>query len=565
MKQLALLFKDTGDSKKYIIFLSILVFFTFFINTFHAEFPDEYDNIVGGYYINQGMLPYKDFFSHHGPSSYYLASIITLISHRSFITFRILLSFVYFGFIVLTYFILKRRVKTNYSVPYWLFALILGLASTYYWNQMLLADTLSGYLLIPVYGILLLKAFFGEKLKLKDLIVISIFSALTFLTSITYIYAVCIALAFTAFQYFLVDKNKLFTKDTVKFILIFILPYIVFFLYLLVTGSVKVFYQQAILYNKNTYIYNYPRPEGSTTINPLRYAIVITYNFFDSYRALLTQVKDFNFMFPFNITLAVVNLSLIITLIVKKKYNLALFILLTIIFTNPRSNPLNSKETDFQSAVYITLSLFNIPLVIKLITDEVERIKPMAVKLITSALYLILAAYLFFFMFYISNIFFTKVYLKYMGLAPLIYNNPQVAQLTNQLVKPDEYLWVGPLEFKEYLYSHALLPSKYHWFLRAHSVTPSINEEFIANISKNKPVVIIYKRDTSEFGNDPSSINSKLLKILSSDYFQVNDIEGYTSNFNSRDFSLPEHFYFRKDMKDELISRLLNANAIRSQ
>jgi hypothetical protein len=47
--------------------LKILYLFSFFAilfaNTFHEEYPDEYDNIVGGKLIVHGILPYTGFSS----------------------------------------------------------------------------------------------------------------------------------------------------------------------------------------------------------------------------------------------------------------------------------------------------------------------------------------------------------------------------------------------------------------------------------------------------------------------------------------------------------------------
>ena len=36
----------------------VLLFWILYTNTFHEEYPDEFDNILGGYYILHGKLPY---------------------------------------------------------------------------------------------------------------------------------------------------------------------------------------------------------------------------------------------------------------------------------------------------------------------------------------------------------------------------------------------------------------------------------------------------------------------------------------------------------------------------
>ena len=58
-----------------IIGLFIILFCLFLINSVHTSYPDEFENILGGFYINQGRLPYIGFFTHHGPFTYFFASI----------------------------------------------------------------------------------------------------------------------------------------------------------------------------------------------------------------------------------------------------------------------------------------------------------------------------------------------------------------------------------------------------------------------------------------------------------------------------------------------------------
>ncbi len=75
-------------------------------------------------------------------------------------------------------------------------------------------------------------------------------------------------------------------------------------------------------FNEQYYIYNYPRPPDSTHINPVRYAIVIAHDVLTDFFTLAIQIKDFNFNFPYNITLLVGNLALIIFLLSKRNYYL---------------------------------------------------------------------------------------------------------------------------------------------------------------------------------------------------------------------------------------------------
>lgn len=44
----------------------------FLVSAFHEDYPDEYDSILGGKYILEGRIPYKDWFQHHQPGAYVL-------------------------------------------------------------------------------------------------------------------------------------------------------------------------------------------------------------------------------------------------------------------------------------------------------------------------------------------------------------------------------------------------------------------------------------------------------------------------------------------------------------
>jgi 4-amino-4-deoxy-L-arabinose transferase-like glycosyltransferase len=41
--------------------------------------PDEFEHLHAGYCVAQGLLPYRDFFEHHGPATYYLSAILVRV------------------------------------------------------------------------------------------------------------------------------------------------------------------------------------------------------------------------------------------------------------------------------------------------------------------------------------------------------------------------------------------------------------------------------------------------------------------------------------------------------
>src|SRR3990167_6222799 len=96
-----------SKERVYAIFAFIVIWLILLLNSLHESYPDEFDNILGGWLILKGSLPYTGFFSHHGALSYYFASIITLLGGQSFVHFRLLTSFFFLGVFAFTYWIFK--------------------------------------------------------------------------------------------------------------------------------------------------------------------------------------------------------------------------------------------------------------------------------------------------------------------------------------------------------------------------------------------------------------------------------------------------------------------------
>ena len=289
---------------RYQLLILGVILFTFLVNAFHTQFPDEFDNIFGGFLINQGKLPYTGFFTHHNPGAYYFASLITLFTGRSFVQFRIVFALVLSSFYAFSYFFLKERLKEKSLDHFLVYGLIIGLGSTYWWGQMLLSETLVGYMLVPVFLLIIEKAFSKIPFDLKDLVFISVLTFLSLFVSLTYIYLVPVIIGVSLYLYFK-DQKKVAFRHIVNPAAIFALPYVLFLLYLVISGSYKEFYFASVTYNVKYYIYNFPQVAGTYSRNPIRYAVSIARTNINQLFSLLTQVKNFNFSYPLNISLGI--------------------------------------------------------------------------------------------------------------------------------------------------------------------------------------------------------------------------------------------------------------------
>jgi hypothetical protein len=558
-----------SNKRFYLVFLFLfLLYGVFYYNTMHEQYPDEFDNILGGKYILKGILPYTGFFSHHGPVPYFISAVITIFSGVSFVRFRILYSIFLFLYLFGTYYFIAKSVGSVKTYFYLFFIVIIGLSSTYFWGHMLIADNIAAYSFIPAFGLLFLKIIYNQRLSLSDITFISLLTFLGVLSSLTFVYFSFIIYALLCFAVLLQHPIRKITKYHFKIIGILIAPFVVFLLYLLLTGSLREYVNQSILFNQRYYIYNYPRPENSTTFNPLRYAIVISRNFFNNYFELLRQAKDFNFAFPFNITLALANLSVVVYLLSRKKFLLTIVFFLLLTFANVRSSPLTSSEKDYQSAVYFLLSFFSLSFILPALYEELNTTIVYGKKIIFTFVFILLSIYAFFFCINIFYLFKERAYAKYMGSAPLIYDRPIIAPVINSITTPTDYAWVGPLEFEELLYMNAQLPSKYHMMIPVMEKSSQIQNDIVAEYSLHKPVVMYFDKEKYILGKNPEEYVPGFVQFISDNYITLYEYrEGKIKYVSvpaiSSQLDLEKKLYIDKDKKNDIIKKLLQNNLIR--
>ncbi len=555
--------------KHYFAVLFVLVMLAIFlINSVHESYPDEFDNILGGWYILHGRLIYTGFFTHHGPIAYFIAALVEIFSGRSFVRFRLVYAVFLLAYFLWTYLFLNKRVGTIKSRPYLYFIPVIAITATYFWGHMLLADTISGFFLTPVYVLMLLKIFYKENVIKKDFIFISVLTALAWLSSLTYTYLILL-IAFCSLGYYIfyqTDRPK--RKDILHVIGIFLAPYVVFVLYLLVTGSLSDYIYQAIIFNEKYYIYNYPRPVGSTHINPVRYAIVIAHSVLGEFFSLAIQIKSLNFNFPYNITLILANLVLLIYLFIKRNYYFAIFLALFLIYANARSDPLTSQETDYQSAVYMMFSLFNICFVLPKLYKELNETVLLGKRIIFIACFVLMTAYSLFTALYLFNLWMNKAYTKYMGTEPLIYDRPIVAPVINAVVSPGDYMWIGPFAFEDLFFSNGNIPSKYQILIPDMGEAPDIQQQMLADFQAHKPKIIYFDREFYVLGKDPDEYGQFFINFLNSNYITLYNYKNGNTKYVSippvtLQLDLEKKLYIDKDDKQEVIKKLEQANYIK--
>lgn len=554
--------------------ISVIIFSAIFIifltNSLHEEYPDEYDSILGGRYILEGKIPYRDWFQHHQPGAYIVASLILPFSGTSFVRFRLLLALAFFIINIKGYLLLKKRFPDigSFYIP---ILFLIAISGTYFWGQMLLADTLAAYFILPAIALVVLSRMEKRLFTQKDLVLFSIFSFLSWFTSMTYTYLIGGLILYAVYLFYRGQRvqNKSHLSILARSLFIIGIPFVVYFLLIILTGSLDDYYFANITYNQRFYIYNYPRPIGAP-VNPIRYAIIIAHDFFNNFFPLLGGVKDFRFNDPLNTTLALSQGAFFIVLLLTRNYLLILPFSIILIYANARSNPAAIRETDYQASVYILSSIFfgwyGLYLLRKLVDSGTIKY---STKIIASSLFLILVVYWFFTSFFLSLKYLQKFFVKYMGTAPLIYDRPEVAPIINSLTSSDDYVWVGPFEFKELWYLKGKVPSKYHWFLNHAASSPRIMDGMIDDFNAHKPKVIVFNRNYSPWGGDPKTFNYFFTDFLDQNYVRLVDINDSTEDFeykwknpDSQNFNLERDFNINKDNTDEMIGSLLSGGYI---
>lgn len=547
-----------------LIFASLLAILL--TNTVHEEYPDEYDSLSGGRYIMMGRIPYRDWFQHHQPGAYLLGGIIYHFTGQSFVKFRIGLAFAYFTLQLLSFLMIRNRIGKKEGNWFLLFLLISDLAGTYFWAQMLLADSLSTYFLVPPFALVLLRVLKKQAVQLPDIVIISIYTFFCWFTSMTTSLLIIPLVGFSVLSYLFhlprhSYRNWLRSLFTVALILF--IPYALFFSFYIVTGGIKEWYFANVTYNSRYYIYNYPRPYG-TPVNPIRYSVVIAETFFNNYIPALSGFAQLPLGDPLQSTLALSGAALLVYLFVTKRYTFILPYLLLLIFTNARSNPQSIRETDYQSLLYAFLTLSTGALLLGHTKQSFDNHEGTPTeRLFTGGIFVLLTLFLLFSSLYLGSKWSQKMYPKYMGTAPLIYDRPEVAPILNRVLTNNDYAWVGPFEFKELFYLNTKVPSKYHWFLDHTVHSDKMRTEMLADFNKHSAKIIVFKRDYTPWGGDPKEFNYFFTDYLDKEYIRVFEYNQTRSDYRytwktprTDHFDIDGTFYLRKDIIQELLDRL---------
>lgn len=527
------------------ILLFLGIFLIFKINSHYLAYPDEFVNLLGGMAINKGGVPYKDFFDHHLPLAWYLAAILLRISFNSFTVFRFF--WMLFNFFILLFIGLWIRKNHKSFYNYYLgFFLLYPLMGIYFWFHLYLADSLAVLFFTGIFWLLLVQTL-TKKIDWRILLLTSFLNFCLAFSSMTFLYLVLVLYLWQLYLVFISKKNWL------SFIGISLIPYLMYFIYLLVTGSFSDFYFSNFVYNTKLYI-AIPNYVKGRFFNPLKFALTLIYNFYDNYLPLLTKIKHLDLYLPIGVLAGLGSLILLILLFTRDFFiGIIFFFLLS--FSAPRSNIQNYRETDYQASLFLVLgtiaAFVSFYLLKKLKTED------LLFRDLQRIVQLLLFIFMFFTFIFLGQNSYGKFYQIYTQKMPGIYDYSYNAQFIDQILDESDFYWYGSYEpQEEFFVKKAKLPGKYPTLLPQFREDEYLKNSFIAQFEKNKPAIIIFRHEASIFMTPAMEFGKFFIDWMSDKYTSIENIKGINVLKSPSGFNIRTDLYLLNTRKNELLEKL---------
>jgi hypothetical protein len=228
----------------------------------------------------------------------------------------------------------------------------------------------------------------------------------------------------------------------------------------------------------------------------------------------------------------------------------------TLSFSAPRSNVSTSiNETDYQVGLYILLgvvaSLFVLAAARKIVLKEEFSQDILRIGRLLLSLFL-----LFSFIFLLYNTY-SKWYLRYTQKMPSIRDTSDSAIFLDEILDEGDTFWSGPYEPHEsFFVKKGRMVGKYLSLLPQFRENDVLKTNFINQFTKEKPKIIIFKRDTGIFGTLASEFGNFFLDWLKEDYITLKDVKGINVLKNPTSIRLDTDLFILKSEKNSVIDKL---------
>lgn len=483
-----------------ISFLTVLLS-VYLVNAFIGEFSDEWDNILTGKMMADGLTLYRDIFSHHFPLPYIVSYIIHLLIDPNFYSFRILFSLFLFAWAAFLYWY-SRAFSSVFPRKY--FFLLIAFLSPALGMNMLLAEVLIGYSALSIVCIALYRP---RPHSQRDLALLLFFAFLIAVSGMAYI-----PLALFTYLFVLVcilrNRSLYPWKRTLFLAAIALLPYALTVSTLIVTKSLDDFLWQNFTFNRDYYLgflYDYPQGIFALplfTIKNLSKAMVSSLNI------SLANVENIIYL-----ALLLMTIAYLLHLLRQRSY--WFFFLFLGVFTLSSARLATDTGIAHQgnvpfyiiSLVSFTMISSKLFFVFRHTFDEFSKDWTMAIGTIIIFLFFAFTS--------------LKVIDSYYSLTfteRRVQNGTPAATFLNQALKPGETYWIGPYDFKTQYYIHAPVATRYTFYLPWHAKSEEIQTEIIQDFQKLQPRIILFNETFSIWNHEVSAYGSEIISYIHQHY-----------------------------------------------
>ena len=332
---------------------------------------DDCFNIVGGYFMLDGKVLYKDIFFNHQPGMAILSALTQLFFHPSSIPELILR---HRQVILFISFLATLLITLRFGLFFIFFSIIYELTKFYVFGDRFLAEGIVGYFLIYQFGVILEKILFKKTHKI-DLILVPLFTWM-----VIFLREPFTLISLLLFSTYFIISPKLSKHNTYLYVLTFVIPSVITLFSIYLPG----YFFNMITVNK---IILASEAEGQ----PLPIRLLKSF-FYPIY--LIFGVEGWNYFRTITATLSIIFIvSILAFLKYFKKTFFVVFIVLVLALSNLR--PPAANQTFYESfhiAPWYALLIFSIVFIIKQLFTKSKK-----------AGYAITALILIFIFYFVSN------------------------------------------------------------------------------------------------------------------------------------------------------------------
>ena len=555
VKKIASCYTEKNNYPSYLPVLTLVGFaiavgLIFLSNTLYVSYPDEFINLLGAKAVLAGKVPYKDFFDHHLPFAWYFGALILLFSFKSYILFRVIWAAVIFASFVKLGLYIRQRNRELF--PYYLlFTFFYPLVAVYFWLHLFLSDSLVFWLFSLLFWVLITEHLQKETNQ-KTLLLAIFLNFCFFFSSMTYVFVV--GVIYLWILYLLLRNKKWDWHKLAKYLLIIASPYVVYVVYLFISGSLKDFYMSNFYYNTKLYI-DIPNYTRGPMFNPFKFLLTIIFNFYQGYLPLLTKIKFLDLYLPIVITLGLGSFLFLFFLFFKDKLLFIIgFIILSL--SAPRSNVYNLDERNYQASLFVAFALIAVCLVFYLANDA--KIKDKLSEQFSRAGITLLYLLTLFSAMFLSNYSFERFYLRYTQKMPGIYDQSFTTMFLDEILVAGDTYWVGPYEPHETFFMNKTKSiGKYPSLLPQFREDDYFKNSFLDGFKKELPTVIIYKEQASIFNTPSLEFGKFFLEWVREHYVRVDALTDYKAVRSPTSFDIKSDLFIEKSKVSLIQERLI--------